>query len=223
MFPVLLPTPRVRGAAERGRRGSTGDVFIVLGSPALGGDFPRAFRYLGDNHLFVFHPDLLTVLYKVKGSEKMGHDAMGKFMRRCDFAVSNDARRQAHRLHTNGHRVRCRGSQRARLVRRAAPPGAPLCAVRSPRASHAAPRSSPSRREEAPDGTARARCGARIAEPRGRPAASRSCSSRCVSIHPPVPHVLPDRVASSNPNSDARTRELGRQHGRSTRGPDEIT
>ena len=128
-----------------------------------------------------------------------------------------------HRHHTNGHRVRCRGSQRARLVRRAAPPGAPLCAVRSPRASHAAPRSSPSRREEAPDGTARARCGARIAEPRGRPAASRSCSSRCVSIHPPVPHVIPDRVASSNPNSDARTRELGRQHGRSTRGPDEIT
>ena len=72
MFPVLLPTPRVRGAAERGRRGSTGDVFIVLGSPALGGDFPRAFRYLGDNHLFVFHPDLLTVLYKMKGTKKWG-------------------------------------------------------------------------------------------------------------------------------------------------------
>ena len=178
------------------------------------------FRILGNNHLFVFHPDLLTVLYKVKGSERMGRSAMGNCREACRARF-----RSLHFIrprHTNGHRVRCRGSQRARLVRRAAPPGAPLCAVRSPRASHAAPRSSPSRRE-APDGTARARCGARIAEPRGRPAASRSCSSRCVSIHPPVPHVLPDRVASSNPNSDARTRELGRRHGRSTRGPDEIT
>ena len=27
---VLLPTPRVRGAAERGRRGSTEDVFIIV-------------------------------------------------------------------------------------------------------------------------------------------------------------------------------------------------
>ena len=164
----------------------------------------------------------------MKGCEKMGHSDMGNLVEACRARFrSLTARQPQPQLHaprhTNGHRVRCRGSQRARLVRRAAPPGAPPCAVRSPRASHAAPRSSPSRREEAPDGTARARCGARIAEPRGRAAASRSCSSRCVSIHPPVPHVLPDRVASSNPNSDARTRELGRRHGRSTRGPDEIT
>ena len=168
---------------------------------------------------FEFITNSFIVLYKLKGCEKMGHGAMGNSGRFRSMQHGLVSRRH----HTNGHRVRCRGSQRARLVRRAAPPGAPLCAVRSPRASHAAPRSSPSRREEAPDGTARARCGARIAEPRGRPAASRSCSSRCVSIHPPVPHVLPDRVASSNPNSDARTRELGRRHGRSTRGPDEIT
>ena len=161
----------------------------------------------------------------------MGRSAMGNCTEACRARFRSLQRLRVNLStsphhaprHTNGHRVRCRGSQRARLVRRAAPPGAPPCAVRSPRASHAAPRSSPSRREEAPDGTARARCGARIAEPRGRPAASRSCSSRCVSIHPPVPHVLPDRVASSNPNSDARTRELGRRHGRSTRGPDEIT
>ena len=169
------------------------------------------------------------MLFKVRAAKKWGVVLWAIVQRRVgrDFVVSNERCASTSRLHaprhTNGHRVRCRGSQRARLVRRAAPPGAPPCAVRSPRASHAAPRSSPSRREEAPDGTARARCGARIAEPRGRPAASRSCSSRCVSIHPPVPHVLPDRVASSNPNSDARTRELGRQHGRSTRGPDEIT
>lgn len=46
-------------------------------------DFPRAFSIWVIIIYFEFHPYLLTVLYKVKFSEKVGRDAMGNFSEAC--------------------------------------------------------------------------------------------------------------------------------------------
>lgn len=211
MFPVLLPTPRVRGAAERdplvarlrafGFRVSTATFFSNLRISR----FYRVESHRPTRNLLVKRPkNLWATVINPRANECRSHLRDG-------LAPSASHRRGTFTFRPSH---RCLGSRRARRVRRAAPPvAAPSFAARSPRASRAAPTPTPSRHTRRRDGRRRSRprCGAKIAGPRGPTGASMSCSCRCVRVPGPVPSTTtttasrdPDPNARENPRSSRR-------------------
>ena len=150
-----------------------------------------------------------------KRSTAMGisHQFMCKLLR---APTNSSSPRTPSARHTDGAPSRfrpshrCRGSRRARRVRRAAPPvAAPSFAARSPRASRAAPTPTPSRHTRRRDGRRRSRqrCGAKIAEPRGPTGASMSCSCRCVRVPDPVPSTTTTTTTAASRDPDPNARE----------------
>ena len=207
MFPVLLPTPRVRGAAERdllvarlrafGFRVSTAIFFHSPNFHLLQSPLHRPTR-----NLLVKRPEhtrnqssIHAQMHAARIHQRTRREGLHPPARHTDGAPSRI--RPSHR---------CRGSRRARRVRRAAPPvAAPSFAARSPRASRAAPTPTPSRHTRRRDGRRRSRprCGAKIAGPRGPTGASMSCSSRCVRFSVPF-HRSTTTAASRDPDPNAR-------------------
>ena len=214
MFPVLLPTPRVRGAAERdplvarlrafGFRVSTATFFSNLRISR----FHRVESHRPTRNLLVKRPkNLWATVINPRANECRSHQRTPR-----DGLAPSASHRRGTFTFRPSHR--CLGSRRARRVRRAAPPvAAPSFAARSPRASRAASTPTPSRRTRRRDGRRRSRhrCGAKIAEPRGPTGASMSCSCRCVRVPGPVPSTTtttasrdPDPNARENPRSPRR-------------------
>lgn len=215
MFPVLLPTPRVRGAAERdplvarlrafGFRVSTATFFSNLRISR----FYRVESHRPTRNLLVKRPkNLWATVINPRANNRMPHASTNSSQ---GLAPSASHRRGTFTFRPSH---RCLGSRRARRVRRAAPPvAAPSFAARSPRASRAAPTPTPSRHTRRRDGRRRSRprCGAKIAGPRGPTGASMSCSCRCVPGPGPVPSTTtttasrdPDPNARENPRSSRR-------------------